>query len=822
MANRKFVVKIVKKLIGLIIICPIFVFPQIILAYDTLTTHRAVTNESAKVFNHYYPDQSLSTEQINLLIKGSADEDTPPRWLNHFYDPVYNRGFRGLLSSKNWAENTSAQALLINKTPLAEYFSSPTDYSWERAIYDYVYGDKNRAIEALGHNLHLIQDATVPDHTRDDAHPIWSTYENYAKRFELNNSNLSQILITKNLRPLILGNLGEYFDYLASFSNNNFFSDDTIFYRDYSKPIKEYEKDEISKNGLNYKFGFGSLDQHLVRIKKDIDIKNNKIYNSYFLGDSDNKIMTDYWFNLSDKATLASAGVIKLFFEEAEKEKQVKRLFEKNKSLVQKFWDNLNGKISNLLASVSLSGQNSSQTTTSSTTLATTTEEAKVIIPDEEPAIIADLIQQLEQLRIKINELQQAKDESAGNLVASTIQVISSGNSPLIVKNLIIPDEQGVPSISSPVITSPNDFSRSFATDTIVFTGSSSPNLIIFNDFNRDLVTSSETGDWQITLTDLPQGASMIKFYARDSENNVSSPTVINLNIDSLPLALNLTINECQKSLLTDPCYLISTSTLNLAWSPTKVGDYNYDLVKTSYVMGEWSSEVTSLTETLISVLTSLEPDSFNKEIKWQVLAREANSGEVVASSSLISTIFHPRPIVINEIGWAGTTASTTDEWIELRSFVNNYAVDLNNYYLTDIDNTWRVDLSSSIVPQDYYLIERGSDDGISNRSANLVASWGSDPLTKGFNSNRIGVKLWRTIEGEEELIDQTPVWDKSSAEPSSLERNWENKISTDLSSWEENNGCNEPDGPCALDRNGNETFGTPGVINLASTPRLL
>ena len=79
MANRKFINKTRKKLVGLIIICPIFVSPLIALGYDNLTTHKAITNESAKVFNNYYPSNVLSASDISLLIKGSADEDTPPR-----------------------------------------------------------------------------------------------------------------------------------------------------------------------------------------------------------------------------------------------------------------------------------------------------------------------------------------------------------------------------------------------------------------------------------------------------------------------------------------------------------------------------------------------------------------------------------------------------------------------------------------------------------------------------------------------------------------------------------------------------------------------
>jgi len=822
MAHRKFVVDKTKKIIELIIICSIFVYPLTALGYSTLTTHRAITNESAKFFNHYYPDQPLADGQISLLVKGSADEDTPPRWLNHFYDPVYNRGFRGLLSSKNWAENTSAQALLINKTPLAEYFSASADYSWERAIYDYVYGDKNRAFEALGHTLHLIQDATVPDHTRDDAHPIWSTYESYAKRYELGNTNLVTKLVVQNSQPILFADLGQYFDYLASFSNNNFFSDDTIFYPDYSKPKIISERIEKSSDNKNYRFGLNNFGK-LVLIGESFNHQTGDINKTYLINDLDKKIPSDYWANLSDKAVLGSAGVIKLFFTEVEREKQTKRLFEKNKNLVQKFWDNLNDKIGSLLASVNFAGANNEPDNSSTSPSVLLDDGANQDQePVEEPDPIAELVKKIEELKREIEQLKQNQvNQDAGSLIASTTRIISSGGSSSSFKDLVITDEQSDPIISPPIITLPADFSQAFATNTIIFSGTASSGLVIFNDFNHELATASTTGDWQVILTGLPQGTSTIKFYARDNDNNVSEPTTINLTVDSLPLAINLSISNCDQSLAVEVCYLISTSTLNLAWSPTKSGHYNYDLVKTSYAMGEWGDETTSSAETSISVSTGLEANDFNKEIKWQVLAKDAGSGQVIASSSVTSTIFHPRPIVINELGWAGTTASSSDEWLELRNFASNYNLDLNNHYLTDADKTWQVDLSGSIPAQGYYLIERGDDGVISNRSANLVANWGADPLAKGFNSSRIGLKLWRTIDGQEELIDQTPEWDKSSATPTSLERTWEDKISTDLSSWEDNSGCEEGDGPCALDRAGNQTFGTPGVINFASIPRL-
>jgi len=80
---------------------------------------------------------SLSGEEKALLKTGSTGEDENPRYLMHFYDPVYNRGLVFLgkewVSSKDWAEDTKAQArwdLAMGLGATREYFSIGTDYTW--------------------------------------------------------------------------------------------------------------------------------------------------------------------------------------------------------------------------------------------------------------------------------------------------------------------------------------------------------------------------------------------------------------------------------------------------------------------------------------------------------------------------------------------------------------------------------------------------------------------------------------------------------------------------------------------------------------------
>lgn len=70
----------------------VFIAPFFIFAYSDKTTHPALTDEIVDLFNHYYPNFKVSDSEKALIKKGSTDEDIPPRWMQHFYDPVYNRG----------------------------------------------------------------------------------------------------------------------------------------------------------------------------------------------------------------------------------------------------------------------------------------------------------------------------------------------------------------------------------------------------------------------------------------------------------------------------------------------------------------------------------------------------------------------------------------------------------------------------------------------------------------------------------------------------------------------------------------------------------
>ncbi|MDP3726135.1 MAG: hypothetical protein Q8R36_02970, partial [bacterium] len=335
--------------VGILLVSPFFVY-----AYDDKTTHPALTNETVKFFNNKYPELQLADKDKSILTKGSIDEDKGARALHHFYDPIYNRGITmfGIewQKSKEWTKDTLSQAsysfdVVSNPTErifygtVREFFGADSDYSWERAIYEYTWGDRKRGLESLGHVLHLIQDSSVPDHTRNDPHPpafhFGSPYEKWTDQFDINTINVFDKV--KNKDTILYKTLDDYFDSIANYSNNNFFSKDTIF-------SEEYENPKITDDIIWKKLSDGQFYQFIENKEGGLLLltgsrRFGSVQPEKTIEDKDRLILSDYWNLLSQQAVLHGAGVVKLFFDEAEKEKQTKILYNKNKNWFQKIFD---------------------------------------------------------------------------------------------------------------------------------------------------------------------------------------------------------------------------------------------------------------------------------------------------------------------------------------------------------------------------------------------------------------------------------------------------------------------------------------------------
>ncbi len=336
-------------------------------AYE-VQTHEGITKEIVAFYNLYFIDKPISLAEAEQMIAGSNLEDTSPRWLNHYYDPIHNRGLTsdfipvGRTSSKLWARDRALQTHIVynpmkNTTAvLYAIISDPevlemTDYTWERAIKDYIKGDKDRAFRALGQILHLIEDASVPDHTRNDPHIAigghgiggeGSPYELWTNQFNQQNINLLQYLYLK--KPIILNSLDEYFDAMANYSNRNFYSKDTIDSLEYTEPKSDYFV-KVGKYFYGFKRDTENGDYKLIGFELDSllewatpDKKSASLeYGSY-------GIVSDYWERLAPKAVQYGAGVVNLFFKEVERLKNDPE-FNKSpeKSLIGQIIDTVKG-----------------------------------------------------------------------------------------------------------------------------------------------------------------------------------------------------------------------------------------------------------------------------------------------------------------------------------------------------------------------------------------------------------------------------------------------------------------------------------------------
>ncbi len=337
MENRRNVMIIPLILAGFFVL-----FAQKAGAYSS-DTHAYLTQKAIETFNKSHPESQIPQESLSYIIDGTRREDDPPRWMNHFYDPVYNRGLSRdtkidpLYSlgtwqkSKDWAQDGDNQSGLAYSPVIATVLSSiqagkiqeffPTsDFTWNEALGYWIRGDKEMALFTLGHILHLLEDASVPDHTRNDPHPGDSPYETYTEKFTTETPDYVNEKRNSSISPKALPDLNSYFVELAAYSNNNFYSKDTIGIQSgYSKPQPDY----IQKEG---DFSYGYLDKpekHRILVTKSGQYDYITSKNNVSLTEENGKlkVLDDYWTLLSQKSIEYSAGTIDLFFKEAEKNK---------------------------------------------------------------------------------------------------------------------------------------------------------------------------------------------------------------------------------------------------------------------------------------------------------------------------------------------------------------------------------------------------------------------------------------------------------------------------------------------------------------------
>src|SRR3989339_421278 len=278
-----------------------------VFCYDTNIAHPGIAGLAVKLYNQNNT-QKITAEQFVWIKTGAIEEDEPTRWLNHFYDPVYNRGL--------WFVNQHDSAKVWAKNPSGQKEFSRGDNSWQRAVNDYRKGNFELAFKGLGHNVHLVSDMLIPAHTRDSIHAVPpDSFENYVK------NNWDKV--SKDLKGEVfdINNLEGIFDEAAKYSNGSFYSDKTVESNKY-EVHKIFKLDPYTFNNAVDLYVASTQDSTGVLVKShltgsaDWKVDKKSVNNSV--------ILNDYASHLLPKAIGYSANTIKLFLAETQKNEKEK------------------------------------------------------------------------------------------------------------------------------------------------------------------------------------------------------------------------------------------------------------------------------------------------------------------------------------------------------------------------------------------------------------------------------------------------------------------------------------------------------------------
>ncbi|MBI2039018.1 MAG: hypothetical protein HYT22_01930 [Candidatus Niyogibacteria bacterium] len=694
----------------------ILLWPSFLFAYG-VGTHAALTDETVDFFNSHFSALKLDDGAKALMKQGSMEEDDGARFMHHFYDPVYERGLFGFSSSKEWAEATIEQGGLaaVGAGGIKELFSTEDDFSWERAIYEYAWRDKNRGLETLGHILHLIQDASVPDHTRNDPHPSildWgSPYEHWTEKFE----NGFELVGIGNSKPTLLNSLEDYFGNLAAYSNGNFFSEDTIFSPNYTSPTVDFFKKEILSDGQVYRFAY--RDSKDSKYKLALMPINEEWRTSIGderpqLKDNDNLILSDYWSRLSKQAVLHGAGVIKLFFDKVEKEKQTKALYLKNRTWFQKIFDASRDSIFNITAALygssvtpeDLGNSNdletrfpSSQSPDDRQGLTSGTDEVKPLNSNSEVRPLSNL---------EVEPLIYSGDAVAGTIVMDSSYdpnslTASTPNPPLR-------DSFGLIAIPAGSAGAGGEAPRQKFTE-------------------QNLGGQAGTADTSITTATDEIAAPLTLESATSTEEAATSTPPLNV-----PPDFTFEILECAASFSSSGC-LIATTTVTLVASSDAPDFARFEIAcETAGTACSGFPQIIATSSAAVVV-----PVSDRVLYTFTVQAVDAvGNGLAISKTVEVSA----RPVVINEIAWMGTATSSADEWIELYN-PTGIDIPLDHWFIRAADGVPFIELDGIIPAKGFYLIERTDDDTVSDITANLIAPFSGNGNGSGLENG--GEKLF-------------------------------------------------------------------------------
>jgi len=158
--------------------------------------------------------------------------------------------------------------------------------------------------------------------------------------------------------------------------------------------------------------------------------------------------------------------------------------------------------------------------------------------------------------------------------------------------------------------------------------------------------------------------------------------------------------------------------------------------------------------------------------------------------------------IIISEIAWAGTSANSSDEWIELYN-PGQVSIDLSGWRLVSSDGSPDIELKGSIAPGEFYLLERSDDNTVSNIAADITYA---GALGNSGETILLVGPSGKTIDTANLSGSEWPAGDSSSR--ASMER--VGIVADSSSSWETHNGSASN----GQDANGDTIRGSPKAVN--------
>jgi phospholipase C len=123
--------------------------------------HKAINNQSLHILRNdgYIEVYELMADYIDSINEGAVWADQDLKSSNHFYSPKTKRGLYGISNAKNECES---------------YYN--------RAINEFLLGNKKEGMFYLGAACHLVQDVTIPQHANVRLLDNHRSFENWIIR----------------------------------------------------------------------------------------------------------------------------------------------------------------------------------------------------------------------------------------------------------------------------------------------------------------------------------------------------------------------------------------------------------------------------------------------------------------------------------------------------------------------------------------------------------------------------------------------------------------------------------------------------------------